>query len=204
MMPFKLSCSVLLTSLLFSGFVSAADLGKLTESCNACHGKDGASTEADMPSIGGMSAKYLELTFKAYKGKERLCAEASIKSGPQKDTKTDMCKIATALSDAEVKDLVKFYSGKKFGKSSQIFDPALAEAGKAVHKKSCEKCHSEGGSVASDDAGILAGQKMAYLEATFKEQREEKRPVEKKMKLKYDDLKDEDFKALVHYYGSLK
>ena len=36
-----------------------ADVGTLLENCAACHGKDGASTESDVPIIGGYSAKYL-------------------------------------------------------------------------------------------------------------------------------------------------
>ena len=60
-----------LLGLTFSSVCFSADVAKLAESCTGCHGKDGASTEADIPSIGGMSAKYLNITFKSYKEKER-------------------------------------------------------------------------------------------------------------------------------------
>jgi sulfide dehydrogenase cytochrome subunit len=32
-----------------------------------------------------------------------------------------------------------------------------AAKGKAIHACACDKCHTEGGSVVEDDAGILAG-----------------------------------------------
>ena len=128
-----------LLGLAFSSIGFSADMAKLTESCTSCHGKDGASTESDIPSIGGMSAKYLNITFKAYKEKERPCAETAIRSGAQKDTKTDMCKVVAALSDDDIKELVTFYSGKKFVRSAQTFDAALAAKGKEIHKLNCEK-----------------------------------------------------------------
>lgn len=184
--------------------VSAADVKKLAESCNACHGKDGASKETLIPSIGGFSAKYLSFTFQAYKGKERLCAETTIPTGAQKDTKTDMCKVVANLSDDDIKNLVKFYSGKKFVRVAQTFDATLAEKGKEIHKINCEKCHSEGGSLAADEAGILAGQQKGYLDATFKELMEGKRPMDKKMQAKFETLDKEGMEALSHYYASFK
>ena len=73
----------------------------------------------------------------------------------------------------------------------------------------CEDCHGkkgneDGGSSADDDAGILAGQWMPYLEDQFKEYASDKRPMPKKMKPKMEKLTDDDIKALIHYYGSLQ
>jgi sulfide dehydrogenase cytochrome subunit len=202
-----ISKTKLLTSILgltLTSSVFAADIGKLTASCTACHGKDGASTTANIPTIAGMSAKYLELNFKAYKAKERVCAETEYVSGADKGKKTDMCKIAEALSDDDVKQLVKFYSGKKFVRATQAFDAALAEKGKEIHKANCEKCHSEGGSMAADDASILAGQQKGYLDSSFKELMTDKRKMEKKMKAKFETLDQAAIDALSNYYASFK
>ena len=199
--------SMMLTTILglsLTTAVFAADIGKLTETCTACHGKDGASTETDIPSIGGMSAKYLASTFKAYKGKERVCVETSIRTGAQKDTKTDMCKVVEALSPEDIQKLSAFYSGKKFVRSTQKFDAALAEKGKEIHKTNCEKCHSEGGSVAADEASILAGQRLGYLQTQFKDFLAGKRPMEKKMKTKLEALDKDSIDALANYYASFK
>lgn len=200
--------ALLATSALF-GFsvatsVLAADAGKLAESCVNCHGKDGASTEADVPNIGGYSAAYFADALKAYKGKERPCVETKIRSGDKKGTKTDMCQIVKDMSDADIKAVAQLFSEKKFVRAAQKTDAALAKKGKDVHDKNCEKCHSEGGSLASDDAGMLAGQKMAYL----KEQTEfflgGKRTMPKKMKPKLEGLDKSELEAVLNYYASQK
>lgn len=69
--------------------------------------------------------------------------------------------------------------------------------------EACESCHKEGGSVASNDAGILAGQWMPYLEETFKEIKSGGRRVPRMMKSKFNDLDQGAVDALIHYYGSL-
>jgi len=187
-----------------AGGASAADVAKLTETCANCHGKDGASTESQVPIIGGMSAEYIKISLVSYKKKDRPCPETEIKAGPKKGTKTDMCQVAKELSDGDIKDVADYYAGKKFVRAKQKFDPALAKKGKEIHDASCDKCHSNAGSVANDDAGILAGQWMPYLEETFKQYSAGKRPMEQKMKPKIEKLDKAGFDALVNYYGSFQ
>lgn len=193
-----------LLCLTFQSGALAADAGKLAESCASCHGKDGASTESDVPNIGGYSAEYFSGALKAYKSKERPCVETKVRSGDKKGTKTDMCQLVKDMSEADVKALAQHFSEKKFVRTAQKFDAALAKKGKDVHDKNCEKCHSEGASLASDDAGILAGQKMAYL----KEQTEfflgGKRTMPKKMKPKLEGLDKSEVEAVLNYYASFK
>ncbi|MCR4301482.1 MAG: c-type cytochrome [Sulfuricaulis sp.] len=182
----------------------AADVNKLIESCANCHGKDGASTESDIPIISGFSSQYIIDSMVTYKKKERPCPETKYRTGDKKGQKIDMCQVAKDLSEADVKQLAQHYAGKKFVRAQQKFDPALAKKGKDVHAGQCEKCHSDGGSLAADDAGILAGQWMPYLEETFKEYATGKRPQPKKMKPKMDKLDKAQTEALIHYYGSFK
>lgn len=183
---------------------ASADVGKLAETCASCHGKGGASTESDVPNIGGYSEEYFGIALKAYKTRDRPCVETKFRSGDKKGTKSDMCQVVKDLSDADIKALAQNFAEKKFVRTAQKFDAALAKKGKDVHDKNCEKCHSEGASLASDDAGILAGQKMAYL----KEQTEfflgGKRTMPKKMKPKLEGLDKTEVEAVIHYYGSFK
>jgi cytochrome subunit of sulfide dehydrogenase len=182
----------------------AADVNKLVENCANCHGKDGASTESDVPIIGGYSAAVLGDNLTAYKKKERPCPETKYRGGDKKGQKTDMCQVAKDLSEADIKQLAQHFAGKKFVRAQQKFDPALAKKGKEIHEHSCEKCHSEGGSLASDDAGMMAGQWMPYLKEQFKDYQSGKRPMVKKMKPKMEKLEAADIDALVNYYGSFK
>jgi len=184
--------------------VSYADVTEDLKSCANCHGEDGASTDPHVPIIGGMSAIVLEDAMTAYRDEERSCPEYEYPEGPNKGDKTTMCKIAADISEKDTKALAEHLAGKPFVRAKQEFDAALAEKGKEVHDELCEKCHSEAGSLASDDAGMLAGQWMPYLEDTFKDYSDGKRPMTKKMKKKMDKLDDASTKALINYYGSFK
>jgi sulfide dehydrogenase cytochrome subunit len=181
-----------------------ADGAKIAEGCAECHGKDGVSTESHVPTIAGFSAAYLEESLGYYKKKERHCPEATYESGPKKGQKTDMCKVAGALSPADTKAVAQYFAGKKFVRATQKFDPALAQKGKVIHDRSCEKCHSNNGSDPKDDSGMLAGQWMPYLKEALSDFKGGKRPIDKKMKPKIEKLNQEDIDALVNYYGSLK
>jgi len=193
-----------LFSLFLATSVSAADVAKMLEDCDNCHGKDGASTEPEIPIIGGISALVLNDTMIAYQEKDRPCPESEYPTGDKKGQKTTMCKIAADLSEDEIKQLGSHYAGKPFVRAKQKFDPALAAKGKPVHDDLCEKCHEEGGSLASNDAGILAGQWMPYMRHAFKGYSSGDRPMTKKMKKKYKKLSDEDIEALIHYYASIQ
>ncbi len=182
----------------------AADVNKIVEVCESCHGKDGANTESDVPNIGGFSPKYFAGTMENYKKKVRPCVDTKIRSGAKKGTNTDMCKVTSDLTDDDVKHLADHYAGKKFVRTAQKVDDAAAGKGKGVHDKNCEKCHSEGGNKADDDSSILGGQKLHYL----KEQTEfflaGKRPMHKKMEPKLKALSKEEVEQVVNYYASQK
>jgi sulfide dehydrogenase cytochrome subunit len=139
-----------------------------------------------------------------YKDKDRPCVEAEYPAGEHKGSKTDMCKIAAELSKADVEAISGFYASKPFVPAKQAFDAEKAARGKQLHESACEKCHEDGGSSPDDDAGILAGQWMHYLEHTFKAYSAGERAMTKKMQPKYEKLDDGEKQDLLHYYASLQ
>jgi sulfide dehydrogenase cytochrome subunit len=181
-----------------------ADIGAVLDTCAACHGKDGASTESDVPIIGGYSAKYLADSLANYKNKARPCPEVKYLAGVLKGQSADMCAIAGKLSDADTAAIADYLSKKPFVRASQTVDAAKVARGKQLHDAHCMKCHEDGGSSPDDDAGILAGQWMPYVRHTFEEFSSGKRPIPKKMKPKFDELTKDDVDALVNYFGSFK
>jgi sulfide dehydrogenase cytochrome subunit len=191
-------------TLLGSGIAQAANVKKLVEVCANCHGKGGASSESSVPVIGGYSTEFLVNNLKAYKNKDRDCPETEYRTGSKKGTKTDMCKMVNDMSDDDMQKVAQYFAKQKFVRAKQKFDAELARKGKEIHEMSCEKCHSQGGSVAKDDAGMMAGQWMPYLRQAIEEFNAGKRPIAKKMKYKMEDLNKDDFEALVNYYGSLQ
>jgi len=84
----------------------------------------------------------------------------------------------------------------------------MAAKGAKLHDKYCEKCHSEGGSLADDDAGILAGQWMAYthwqIEDALSGAREFDKKMIKQLKKLHKKEGDAGIMALLHYYSSQK
>jgi len=180
-----------------TGNAAAADINKLVEGCADCHGKDG-NTKGEAPSIAGISVVYFTDSMAAYKkGRPAL---------KLKDKKEDMKDVVKKLSDEDIKALADFYSKKKFKPVKQSFDAELASAGKKLHKKYCDKCHSEGGTSSEDDAGILAGQPISYLEYTMKNYHTGKREMGKKMAKKFENMTEKEgdagIKQLIHYYAS--
>jgi sulfide dehydrogenase cytochrome subunit len=182
--------------------VSAADVSKLVDVCSNCHGKAGASTESDVPIIGGYSSEFLVNNLKAYKTKDRDCPETKYRSGSKKGQKTDMCQIVKDLSGDDISQVAGYFSKQKFVRAKQKFDSVLAKKGKDVHDQYCEKCHSDGGTRSDDDAGMPAGQWIPYLRRAFDEFASGKRPITKKMKDKLDQVDKPDIEALIQYYAS--
>jgi sulfide dehydrogenase cytochrome subunit len=196
-----LACATLI-SFSVAGSAWAENVNKLVEPCANCHGKNGASTEPDVPIIGGYSVEFLVNNLKAYKTQDRDCPETEFKTGSKKGTKTNMCKMVKDLNDGDIKKVAAYFSKQKFVRAKQKFDPALAAKGKEIHEIYCEKCHSDGGTSSKDDAGMPAGQWIPYLKQAFEEFNTGKRPIAKKMKRKMDELEPADIDALINYYAS--
>lgn len=198
-----LACAALF-GLSLSNAASAADAPKAAESCTACHGKDGNSTDANVPSIASYSEEYLARSLTRYQKKERPCVETEYLSGSKKGTKTDMCKVAAELSENDITQIGAFFVAQTFVRTAQTTDPELVKKGRSVYKLKCYTCHSEDGSFPGDHAGILAGQKMAYIRQQIKFFKDGTRPVPKKMKPKLEALDDSQIEGVIHYFGSIQ
>lgn len=185
-----------------TGLAAGTDVPAAAQSCADCHGAGGVSTHEDVPTIAGMSAYYLEGQLEAYKKGERPCPKTKYKSGDTSRPETDMCDIAKKLSKDDVTAVTGYFENQTFVAAKQPFDAAKAAEGKKLHNGECEKCHSDGGSEAMDDAGILAGQWMDYLKDTFADYKSGKRLAPEKMKPKIDKLTQEDIDNLLNYYAS--
>lgn len=200
--------SLLFTGVILNGAVimdaNAADIASLTGPCEDCHGKDGASEESKIPSIGGMSAVYITDSLALYSDKSRPCEDIEYPAGEHKGETTNMCEVAKKLSEEEAEQVADHYAGKPFVRAKQDFDAELAKRGKGIHALNCKKCHEDGGSSPDDDAGFLAGQWTPYLEEQFEEYAAGKRPMPEKMQPKMEKLSEDDIKALINYYASFQ
>lgn len=182
-----------------------ADVSELAGECDQCHGTDGISKEDDVPTIAGISAFVIEDYLLTYQDRGRPCHETRYRAGDLDRPATSMCDIAERLSEEQVSEIAQYYSEKEFIPAKQEFDPAKAAAGAAVHRRACEKCHTDNASNPEDDAGIMAGQWMPYLRQVFADFSSGERQIaENRMREKFEALSDEEKENLVHFYGSLQ
>ncbi|MCB1750698.1 MAG: c-type cytochrome [Gammaproteobacteria bacterium] len=174
----------------------AASASDLTDKCDKCHGKNGVSEDDKVPSIAGFSKVTIEDTMLQYKSGDRPADDYKPKDGES----DNMHEISEKLSEDDIKSVAAHYSKQKFVPREQSFDAALAKAGAKVHDKQCEKCHSDNGANAKDDAAILAGQWRGYLKRQFELIASGEREVPKKMAKKFEKLKDGDVEKLIEFY----
>lgn len=197
-----ISAAISLTLGLFASVSMAGELESVVENCNGCHGDDGVSQWTDVPTIAGVPEFVHADALYIFRDGDRPCTESEYRQGDTSRPATTMCDVTADLSDDMIDEIAAYYAGLAFVPAKQDFDADLATAGKAVHEAECDRCHSEGGSNPEDEAGILAGQWIGYLEDTFAEYRAGEREQPKKMEEKLNALSDDDIKALVHYYAS--
>lgn len=182
----------------------AADVGALMEKCNGCHGDDGVSQWTDVPTIAGLPEFMHADALYIYQDEARPCNDSDYRQGDTSRPATNMCAVAAELSEDDIDALAAAYAVLPYVKATQDFDAALAATGEGLHKEHCDKCHSDAGTNPDDEAGMLGGQQMGYLETSFAQYAAGTREQPAKMQEKLDALSDDDIKALVHYYGSIQ
>ena len=197
-----ISIAISLTLGVFASASYAGDLDAIIADCNGCHGDNGVSQWTDVPTIAGVPEFVHSDALYLFRDEARPCSESKYRQGDTSKAATTMCAVVADLSDEQIDGIAAHYAALPFVAAKQDFDAALAEAGKAVHEAECDRCHSEGGSNAEDEAGILAGNLMGYLEAQLAAYRSGEREQPKKMEEKLNALSDDDVKALVHFYAS--
>jgi len=183
--------------LLCSNSVFATDIVKLVTMCEDCHGKDGNSTEPDVPIIAGFSHEGFINTMDVFRVNERIALRFHKPGEPE----TVMNEIAQKLSDEDVEALADYFSKRPFIAARQTVDAVQAARGEIIHKQKCEKCHYDNGAHPVEDAAILAGQWTVYLRRQFDNIISGKRIVPRTMLRKIRKLSTEDIDALLHFYA---
>ena len=184
--------------------IASADVAAIMEDCNGCHGDNGVSQWTDMPSIAGIPEFVIVDALYIYQDEARPCAESEYRMGDTSRAATSMCAVAAELSEDDIDALAAAYAEMGWTKAKQDFDADKAAAGKAIHDSECDRCHSEAGTNADDEASMLGGQQMGYLRTTLAQYKDGSREQPKKMQEKLDPLSDDDVEALVNYYGSIQ
>jgi sulfide dehydrogenase cytochrome subunit len=193
-----LRLSIILPLLISTATAPAKDFVKLVRSCEKCHGEDGNSTTPDVPIIAGFSYEGFLNTIDVFREDDRIAMKFHKPGEPE----TVMNEIAKGLSDEEVQNLAEYFSKRDFKPAQQKVNTELAQRGEVIHKKSCDKCHTDNGAYPVEDAAILAGQWTPYLRRQFDNFLSGKRMVPRTMLRRIKKLSEDDIEALLNFYAS--
>jgi len=213
--------STLITIVVGVSFVShaaadGASADMLSDTCYGCHGPDGISAGPATPTISGMSEIYIIAAMLAYKyDNDEDKVDAIIEADAELEdveffarTSTVMNRISKGYSEAEIKTIAKHFAGLPFEAANQSADAGQTKSGAKLHEAHCEKCHEDAGSSAEDDAGVLAGQWVPYLEYTMADFASGDRDMPKKMKKQMEEAHaasgDEAMRDLIQFYANQK
>lgn len=180
----------------------AASIDDTIIMCNDCHGKNGVSSNSNVPSIAGFSETTISDMLTAYIDETRIARNSKFKHGDTSRAETNMTTISKKLTESDIGALSTYYAKQTPIPAPQKFDIALAKKGKKLHKNHCIKCHEDGGSSPDDDSGILAGQWIPFLKEAFQDYRSGKRETDAEMQKKINKLSEKQVKSLIHYYAS--
>ena len=184
--------AVVITALLFLWGPAWSDVSGMLMMCNSCHGEDGKAVLSNIPNIAGMPALAQEDALYAYLDGDRKCVTTPM-----------MCKSAERLTEDQIVELAAHYAAMPYASAGEEFDPALAEAGKAIHDRDCAICHGADGP-GDAEVVVLHGQQKDYLRYTLEQYAAGERKQLPAMETKISALSSDDIEALLNYYASYR
>jgi sulfide dehydrogenase cytochrome subunit len=98
----------------------------------------------------------------------------------------------------------EYFASLPVYKADVPHDAAMAKAGAEVYDQGCAKCHDENGALPDDDAGILAGQWLLYLQYSMEDFQSGHREMPKKMKKQVEKLDDAEIQSVLNFFASQK
>lgn len=169
--------------------------------CSLCHGETGPSPFPGVPTIHGLPPGVIENALYSFREGLRPCRKSRCtEDGSCPDM--SMCDIAASMSDEEVDLLAYWYAQQPFAPHEDPFDPELAAAGKEIHDRHCEICHTRFGSDPVDDASMLRGQRKVYLRAAMEDFQQGRRSVRlDAMDELFKTFSDQELDALAEFYS---
>jgi sulfide dehydrogenase cytochrome subunit len=176
---------------------------EFTAQCEVCHGPDGVSRWPDIPNISGLPDVVVANALYDFRGRARPCRVGEC--GPKEACPdASMCYVSHELDDRQIARYATYYSSQPFSPSAPDteLDPEVVAAGRELHARLCEECHTQGGSSPLDQASILRGQNMSYLRNALADFREGRRVQEAAMAEAIATLSDSDANALLQFYAS--
>jgi len=89
--------------------LAATDLQALIKQCDSCHGPNGQPTRGDVPALAGKPVSVVKEAMAQFYYFERHCPDKRPMTEKGTGSSTNMCSIASTLSDEEIMALAEFY-----------------------------------------------------------------------------------------------
>lgn len=170
-----------------------------SQTCAACHGVNGNSTNPVWPKLAGQHPNYIVKQLEDFKAGRRENAQ--------------MSPMATNLSKQDMEDLAAYYAIQNIRYGTT--DPVLLDLGERIYRAgniehnvpACMACHGPtglGNPAASYPA--LSGQHAAYIELQLNNFREDIRAndINQVMRKVVDRMSDDEIKAVSSYVQGLR
>jgi cytochrome c553 len=169
--------------------VGAQGVAERIKQCGICHGEDGNSQMANLPSLAGQPEFFIiNQLFLMREGVRKVDAMAAL----VKD-----------LKDDDLQALAKHYAALTPKPSGEPIDSALVQRGSELAAtRRCGSCHLPA-FTGADQIPRIAKQRVDYLITVLKELRDGKRPgADTLMSQAVAGLSDADLAALAHFAAS--
>ncbi len=162
------------------------------QSCASCHGADGRSQVAGVPSLAGQPAEFITL--------QTILLREGLRQAPP------MNEIAKGIADPDVEALAAFYAGLPPGPPAERTPPdaATTERGRALSARmNCGVCHLPAYQ-GRNQIPRIAAQREEYLVHAMTDYRDNRRVgTDTQMNAVMYGLPDADIAALAHYLSHL-
>jgi cytochrome c553 len=164
----------------------------VSQPCAKCHGENGVSHKAGVPSLIGLHPKYLLETMQSYKSGDR----------PIGARNEDMKKALDALSDRDLEHVALYYALQRenLTRAQTPNDGGAPVAKEAL--AACAKCHGEAGISTTPITPSLAGQDAAYALDALRAYKDGTRDDDA-MSPKAKKLGDVEMKNFAAYFAGL-
>ncbi len=161
------------------------------QACVACHGPEGNSVTAGVPSIAGQPRVYLENTL--------VLTREGLRGNPV------MQGLMKGRTDAEIVAIARHFSAQKVNAPAGTADKALQKQGRDLAVKlRCASCHDKTFR-GKEQMPRLAAQREEFLEARMKALRDKPPPgTDTIMAATLHGVSDADLKALAHFLSQLR
>lgn len=169
-----------------------AEAGRLKaeEECAGCHGPQGNSQTAGIPSLAGQLPRYTILALFQFRAGHRKSEQ--------------MTPVAAELSDDDLGNLAEYYATQKPAPPARSTDPQNAAAARRLAEADqCTQCHGPG-LAGQEHIPRLAGQDFEYLQQQLRGFKAATRgDIDGNMTSAAQPLSDADIDLLANYLSTL-